>query len=327
MIYLEEFRFPDIKTENVYIVDNDEMKHASSYFTDNIYPFYFISHKKLHHLKFSPITILYGGNGSGKSTILNVISRKLRISRNSLYNIAPWFDHYVRLCRFKSNTNYSGEEFDETGKIHSKYDISSITSMLTSDDIFKMVMDDRITNDQIFNKSRILQKQWILANTSNDKKSSRALEYQKRICSHLDFENGENINEYKDYMNRKNKSFNKYFSEKIGKMKQEFSNGESSLLKFSELIETDGLYILDEPENSLSSEFQLNLSNIILHAARYNNVQFIIATHSPFLLSLEDAKIYDLDSYPVQEKKWWELENMKQYFELFNSKRDLFLQQ
>jgi len=58
--------------------------------------------------------------------------------------------------------------------------------------------------------------------------------------------------------------------------------------------------------------------------ARYCGCQFIIATHSPFLLSMNGARIYDLDERPVDIKKWWELENPKIYFDFFNKHRNLF---
>ena len=34
----------------------------------------------------------------------------------------------------------------------------------------------------------------------------------------------------------------------------------------------------------------------------------------PFLLSIPNAKIYDLDSIPVMLKNWYELENMRIYY-------------
>ena len=39
--------------------------------------------------------------------------------------------------------------------------------------------------------------------------------------------------------------------------------------------------------------------------------------HSPFLLSLKGAKIYDIDSCPVETKKWTELECVRVYREFF----------
>ena len=72
----------------------------------------------------------------------------------------------------------------------------------------------------------------------------------------------------------------------MGKEEPGLSNGENSFLQISQLMEDEGVYILDEPENSLSSEMQYNLSQLILYMARYNNSQIIMATHSPFLLGI-----------------------------------------
>ena len=66
----------------------------------------------------------------------------------------------------------------------------------------------------------------------------------------------------------------------------EQSNGESALLFWEKEIVEDGLYILDEPENSLSAENQLKLKTFIEDSVRFYNCQFIISTHSPFLLAL-----------------------------------------
>lgn len=44
-----------------------------------------------------------------------------------------------------------------------------------------------------------------------------------------------------------------------------------------------------------------------------------ISTHSPFLLSMQGAKIYDLDSDPIGVKPWTELENVKTYYGFFKS--------
>ena len=72
-----------------------------------------------------------------------------------------------------------------------------------------------------------------------------------------------------------------------------------------------------EPENSLSPEMQLKLKSFIEDSARYFGCQIIMATHSPFLLALEGAKIYDFDSSPVQIKDWLELKNIRTYYDFF----------
>ena len=86
----------------------------------------------------------------------------------------------------------------------------------------------------------------------------------------------------------------------------------------------DSLYLLDEPENSLSPKFQIELIQLISELSRFFKCQFIIATHSPFLLSIPNAKIYDLDSIPVITKNWYELENMRIYYNFFKENKSKF---
>lgn len=86
---------------------------------------------------------------------------------------------------------------------------------------------------------------------------------------------------------------------------------------FSEKIGENGLYLLDEPENSLSPERQQELLRFLEDSARFFGCQFIIATHSPFLLSIRGAKIYDIDEEPVDVKHWTELSNVRAYYEFF----------
>ena len=104
----------------------------------------------------------------------------------------------------------------------------------------------------------------------------------------------------------------------------EQSNGESALLFWEKEIQENSIYILDEPENSLSAENQIKLKKFIEDSARFYNSQFIISTHSPFLLNLNYAKIYDLDSQKVEVKKWNELSNVKLYYNFFKEREDEF---
>jgi predicted ATPase len=98
---------------------------------------------------------------------------------------------------------------------------------------------------------------------------------------------------------------------------RELSNGENAFRYFTEKIGDNGFFILDEPENSLSPKRQIELVSFIEDSARFFGCQFVISTHSPFLLSLDRAKIYDLDCDPVQVKKWTDLENVRTYYEFF----------
>ena len=77
-------------------------------------------------------------------------------------------------------------------------------------------------------------------------------------------------------------------------------------------------------KNSLSPQRQLELLEFIQNSARFFGCQFIIATHSPFLLALKGALIYDLDERPVDIKKWTELEGVRTYFEFFEKHKNEF---
>ena len=102
------------------------------------------------------------------------------------------------------------------------------------------------------------------------------------------------------------------------------SNGETALDYFEQAFQNGGIYLLDELKNCLSPIFQLELIKIIQDASRYYNCQFIICSHSPFILGLRDAVIYNMDSRPVIPEEWEKLENVKIYYEFFKSKRDKF---
>lgn len=116
----------------------------------------------------------------------------------------------------------------------------------------------------------------------------------------------------------------KYVKSRLAENIREQSNGESAFLYFTDRIKEGGLYLLDEPENSLAPDMQLKLRDFLFDSARFYGCQFIIATHSPFLLSMRGARIYDLDDDPVSIKKWTELKNVRAYFDFFASHRGEF---
>lgn len=60
----------------------------------------------LSEFEFPPVTILYGGNGSGKTTALNVIAEKLHLQRDTLYNRSSFFEDYTRFAIIKQNGRF-----------------------------------------------------------------------------------------------------------------------------------------------------------------------------------------------------------------------------
>ena len=137
----------------------------------------------------------------------------------------------------------------------------------------------------------------------------------------------ESLNDYDRLvykMDQRRMTTTQFVKKYAGELSTPDSNGEYAIRFFSEHFSDNCLYLLDEPENSLSPKNQMILIQLIEDYSRFFGCQFVISTHSPFVMSLKGALIYDLDSIPVKVKNWWELENMQIYYELFRSFRDKF---
>lgn len=93
------------------------------------------------------------------------------------------------------------------------------------------------------------------------------------------------------------------------------SHGEGFLKILNERITTEGIYLIDEPEAALSPMRQLSLYSLIKNRVREGKCQFIIATHSPILMTLPDSQIFQFDQN-IQEVSFEETEHfsvMKQF--------------
>lgn len=284
MLYLRSFTFPDGDTEFDFF--NDKVKITCF---DFIYPFKILSARYFERIEFEPITILYGGNGSGKSTALNVIADKTKIQRDSVYNKSTFYPDYVKMCEMPSDSY-----------------IPENSRIITSDDVFDYMLNIRSVNDGLELKRDELSDEYM--EFKHDKK------YYGHQLTSL-----ENYDQFKQIMKAKKFTQSDFVRDGMTKNVRGYSNGESAYLYFTEKITDNGLYILDEPENSLSPKRQLELMRFIEDSARFFGCQFIISTHSPFLLAMRGAKIYDLDEIPVRVKRWTELENVQIYHEFFDS--------
>jgi len=115
-----------------------------------------------------------------------------------------------------------------------------------------------------------------------------------------------------------------YAMSEYNKISDQYSNGETAMAIFENIFIPDTLYLLDEPENSLSPKLQLVLKELLEKYAYLFNCQFIIATHSPFLLSIENATVYDLDHCPSEICNWHKLENVRVFYDFFKKHEKLF---
>jgi predicted ATPase len=81
-----------------------------------------------------------------------------------------------------------------------------------------------------------------------------------------------------------------------GKSLHDQSHGESFISLLQNRFNRSGFYLMDEPEAALSPQRQLSLL-VILHdlLADNENIQFLVATHSPILLAYPGAQILSFD--------------------------------
>lgn len=281
MIYLSQFKFPDIEQEYTFTMN---IKHTCY---DTFYPFQVLSRHHLTMLCFEPVTILYGGNGSGKTTALNVIAEKLGVTRDTLYNRSNFFEDYVGMCSCEIAPA-------------SERSVPAGSRIITSDDVFDFMLNLRSINNGI-----------------DLKREELFQDYLDTKYSHFQMKSLDDYEQLKKTNRARQKTQSKYVWELLVDNVREHSNGESAFLYFTENIRDNALYLLDEPENSLSPQKQQELLKLLEDSARFFGCQFIIATHSPFLLSMKGARIYDMDEDPVDLKKWTELPNVRAYFEFF----------
>jgi predicted ATPase len=87
-----------------------------------------------------------------------------------------------------------------------------------------------------------------------------------------------------------------------GKSLQAQSHGESFIALLQNRFTRNGFYVMDEPEAALSPQRQLSFL-VILHDLLKDNdeIQFLIATHSPILLAYPDAQILSFDGGQIHE--------------------------
>ncbi len=93
--------------------------------------------------------------------------------------------------------------------------------------------------------------------------------------------------------------------------------GESFLKVVENRFWDNGLYIFDKPEATLSPQRQMTLLCYINDLAK-NGSQFIIATHSPILLSYKYGKIFDMNNN-MEDIKYEDTEVYKIYKDFLNN--------
>ena len=291
MIYVKRLVLPS-EREEVNVISREKRTIFNNFYPFNIFP-----QKGIRELELDGITLLYGGNGSGKSPLINVMAGKTHAFRRSDFNDAPFFDRFVEMC----NIDYTR--------------IPPKSVVLASDDVFDYAIKARAVNDGIDETRNDLISKYAEIHGAYEKDPDIG-----RLRSLDDYERWSET--WEILSPRRTQS--KYVKKRTPRDIDLFSNGETAMKYFLEKIDEDALYFLDEPENSLSLEFQMELAKYLEATAVATRSQFVIATHSPIFLSMENARIYDLDARPVASCKWTELPNVRRYFKFFMSHKDEF---
>ena len=283
-MYLSRFEFPDEDAEWRFFMSIKRKCY------DSFYPFQVLAGRGMTAMDLEPVTILYGGNGSGKTTALNVMAQTLGLRRDARFNQSNFFEDYVRLCRYEL-----------------RQPLTADSRVITSDDVFDYMLNLRALNEGV-----------------DEKREALFQEYLDDKYSDFKYRTMEDYDRLKKVNLSRRKTQSQYVRTRLMDNVREQSNGESAFFYFTSRIRENGLYLLDEPENSLSPLRQQELTQFLEDSARFFGCQFVIATHSPFLLSMRGARIYDMDGDPVCRRRWTELPAVWVYHDFFTKHEAAF---
>ena len=131
---------------------------------DTHYPFGIFPQKGFERIDFSDVTILYGGNGSGKSTALNILANMLGVNHDTVYNRSSFFEDYIGLCKLRvEDDSFVNKE------------------MLTSDGVFDRMLDIRNLNQAIDYKREDAFEEYMHFKSLNDYDAARNPAIKKEL--------------------------------------------------------------------------------------------------------------------------------------------------
>lgn len=220
------------------------------------YPFNIPAIKHSNDLMFdSPVTILVGENGTGKSTLLEAIAVQL-----------------------KCNTEGGSRNF----RFSTQDTLSSLYRYM------RLVRGARHPRDAYFYRA--------------DTYYNLATE-MRRLDATPSFDP-----EIKTYYG--------------GKDLHELSHGQSVIRLLEYRFKPTGVYVMDEPEAALSPMRQLEAIAAIRRLSN-EGAQFILATHSPIIMAIPGANIYELSMSGVVETSYERLQHVRLYRQFLEDPRSL----
>ena len=278
MIYLDWFTFPDEEVEFDFFMRQKRTCY------DSFYPFQILSRHHFRRIDFAPVTILYGGNGTGKTTAINVIAEKLGLDRDSAFNRSNFFWDYLERCDFEARVPLPGE-----------------SRIITSDDVFDYMLNIRSMNEGI-----------------DRKKESLFEEYLDAKYSHFQMRSLDDYEKLKKVNKARSKTQSRFVRSELMDTIREYSKRRKCVFCiFRKRLQSRHYFCWMSRKTVCLLSDSRSWCVFIEDSVRFYGCQFVISTHSPFVLSMKGAKIYDLDEDPVDVKHWTELENIKAYYKFF----------
>lgn len=233
------------------------------------YPFNLPILKNLSEIEFcSPMTLLVGENGSGKSTILESLAAKINSTvvggediktDPTLVEIRKLVDYYKLSWNTKTSRGF----------------------FMRSEDFFNFTRRLHKIKQEMRSELQRVEKDY--------KNSSKFAQMQARTTFQSSLNGLQNT--YEGDLN-------------------ELSHGESFLRLFQSRFKPGGLYLLDEPEVPLSPLSQYSLVMMIKEMVDNHQSQFVIATHSPVLMSFPEALILSCDEGNIHSIDFEDLEQV-----------------
>lgn len=275
--------------------------------------------KELRHLKDISINIddnkkknliITGRNGSGKTTLLEAIKSYLKFFENpdiplEHRNIDTRINLDISMIELIQNAYSNGEI------IFSYFDAKRNSNVTIPTGVEKVTLNERYPIDEKpaanFLKYLVdLKTQQSFAKNEGDFDESNKIElwFEKFENALKDIMDNPNLSLKFDY---KNYNFTINEEGKIPYGFNELSDGYSAILdiimdlimrmenKASRAYDLEGIVLIDEIEAHLHISLQKKILPFLTKL--FPNVQFIVTTHSPFILnSIENAVIYNLEN-------------------------------
>lgn len=196
----------------------------------NIYPYNVFAGKDEKCFVFDKITVFYGNNACGKSSLLNIIANRLNIIGKEEVPGSfrkSYFQEFLSECSYDFGEN-------ELGGI--RHFIPKSSRYIKSEDIMYEIK--KVQQDGVLRRGYIY-------------------EQAEKGCTYEELEKLKNSYKMEKQI------------ERIKFSQEKYSNGETSLQMFEDWLQADALYLLDEPEVSLSPQNQVLLADKINYGARF----------------------------------------------------------